>query len=144
MKMKVKSQADLKRRALAQGALAEFSGGKFNTGMERMQMERFEPPPPPPPPAPPPPAPEPAPPPVVLAIEPEPSPAVTEQITVTLDMAPVAEAVNRGNERLTEVITESLKQLVVPTNTSQPNKWVFIIKRDTRGFIESVEASPAL
>lgn len=139
MKLKVKSQADLKRRALAQGAQAEFGGGKFNTGMERLQMERpFEPPPVP--------APPPPPPPVVLASEPTPAPAtaVTEQITVTLDMAPVAEAVNRGHERLTEVITESLKQLVVPTNTSQPNKWVFIIKRDTRGFIESVEASPAL
>lgn len=134
MKLKVKSQADLKRVALASGAELDYRGSKFNTTHERAQVAA-------------PAAPEPK----AEAAAPAAKPtatessaaAVTEQIHVNLDMAPVAEAVAKSNERLTEVITESLRQLSVPTSSSQPNKWVFIIKRDTRGFIESVEASPS-
>lgn len=130
MKLKVKSQADLKRVALASGAEVDYHGAKFNTTREKVPTAK----------------PEPATV-EVAAVAPTPAPApapaaVTEQINVNLDMAPVAAAVTKGNERLTEVITESLKQLSVPTNSAQPNKWVFIIKRDTRGFIESVEATP--
>lgn len=130
MKLKVKSQADLKRVALASGAELEYRGSKFNTVHERVQVAA-------------PAAPEPE---AQTAAEPVAAapvaPSVTEQISVNLDMAPVAEAVAKSNERLTEVISESLRQLSVPTVSSQPNKWVFIIKRDSRGFIESVEASP--
>ena len=134
MKLKVKSQADLKRVALASGAELDYRGSKFNTTHERAQVAA-------------PPAPEPAPevaaPPAPPAAVAPATSSVTEQISVNLDMAPVAEAVAKSNERLTEVITESLRQLSVPTVSSHPNKWVFIIKRDSRGFIESVEASPS-
>lgn len=132
MKRTVKSSADLKRLALATGAAVEHSGGKFNTTMDRAQVAKPEPIHQPPPP-------EQKPDPV-----PAPAPSVTEQIQVSLDMQPVAEAVNQGNERVAEVIKESLKQLSVSTKSAQPNKWLFTIKRDVRGFIESVEATPVL
>ncbi len=133
MKRKVKSAADLKRLALQTGAAVEMGSARFNTSMERARPEPTTPPTPPvvvvapvesPPPA------------------PAPVPQVTEQIQVNLDMAPVADAVNKGNERITEVITESLKQLHVPASGQKPCSWIFTIKRDTRGFIESVEANP--
>lgn len=133
MMRKVKSASDLKRLALQTGASVEMAGGRFNTGMERARPELTTPPPPPVVAAPPVEVPPPA---------PVPAPQVTEQIQVNLDMAPVADAVNRGNERITEVITESLKQLHVPASGQKPCSWVFTIKRDTRGFIESVEANP--
>lgn len=132
MMRKVKSAADLKRLALQTGAAVEMGAARFNTSMERARPEPTTPPPPVAVAAPvelPPPAPAPA-------------PQVTEQIQVNLDMTPVADAVNRGNERITEVITESLKQLHVQASGQKPCSWIFKIKRDTRGFIESVEANP--
>lgn len=135
MKLKVKSQADLKRIALASGAELEYQGSKFNTTRERVQMAR----------------PEPAPGPEIKVVEPpKPEPksepaSVQESFTINLDMEPVAQAVSRSNDKIGELLAESLKSLTVqPTNSSQPNKWLFIIKRDARGFIESVEATPKL
>lgn len=137
MKRKVKSASDLKRLALQTGASVEHAGGKFNTSMERAQVTRPAPPPAPVVAAPQPPAPEPNP-------APLPAPAShTEHVAVNLDMQPVADAMARSNERVADVIKESLKQLSVPTKTSPPTSWLFTIKRDTRGFIESVKADPA-
>ena len=134
MKRKVKSASDLKRLALQTGASVEMGGGRFNTSMERARPEPTTPPL--------------SPVVVVAPVEaPPPGPAPqpvshTEQVQVNLDMGPVADAVNKGNERITEVITQSLKQLHVPAQGQKPCRWIFTIKRDTRGFIESVEAEP--
>lgn len=132
MKRNVKSASDLQRLALQQGASVEIGNRRFNSDMERVAAIK-------PPPAPEPPAPVVPPP----ALPPE--PVVTqhsEHVQINMDMLPVAQAVERGNERVAEVIKESLRQVSVPTNSSLPTSWLFTIKRDTRGFIESVEASP--
>lgn len=141
---KVKSLAELKRMALAKGAALEVDGDRFNTTEERVHAKQPEPPkvelPPEPPPA------EPVPvftpyagvtPQVVFDRQP-----VTEQITVHLDMGPVAQAIEGNNERLVEVLAEGIRQLPVAPQQAKPHSWVFKIKRDTRGFIESVEANP--
>lgn len=133
MKRIVKSQAELKRLALAQGAVAEFSGGKFNTTMERVQAKM--PPPPPPPKA------EPAPAPVEPKKE-EAAVGVQESFSINLDMEPVANAIDSGNEKVCKAIVDAVKEIHVPAAQTQPCSWIFKIKRDTRGFIESVEATP--
>lgn len=135
MKRTVKSASDLRRLALQQGAEVTVAGGRFNSSMERAPVERQMPPPPPPPVAPEP------------ALAPATPPATvlqqhTEQVQVNLDMQPVADAVDRGNERVAAVIEERLRSLSVPTKSSSPTSWFFKINRDTRGFIESVEATP--
>lgn len=134
MKRTVKSASDLKRLALQQGAAVEIGDRRFNSDMERVAATKPLPPPPP--------APKPE-----IKPEPKPEPRLdpivhTEQVQVNMDMLPVAQAVERGNERVAEVIKESLRQASVQTNSSQPTSWLFTIKRDTRGFIESVEANP--
>lgn len=141
---KVKSLADLKRMALAKGASLEVGNDHFNTTQERVhaRMQPVEPEPKPEPP----PKPEPAP----IQVEPYAGVApqvvfdrqpVTEQITVHLDMGPVAQAIEGNNERLVEVLAEGIRQLPVAPQQTKPHSWVFKIKRDTRGFIESVEAN---
>lgn len=145
---KIKSQADLKRLALSSGARVEIGGKKFNTSMERVQQlarEEDEPQAEPEVVA----APvveEPKPEPVeVKPADPAPAPPaqpVEENIEIRLDMEPVAQAIQSGNERVVEAIKDSLRQLSVPTKSVEPTSWLFTIRRDTRGFIESVEATP--
>lgn len=132
MKLKVKSQADLKRIALASGAELEYQGGKFNTTRERVQMAR----------------PEPASEPEIKVVElPNPEPraepaSVQESFTINLDMEPVANAIDSGNEKVCKAIAEAVKEIHVPATQASPCSWIFTVKRDTRGFIQSVEASP--
>lgn len=140
---KVKSLAELKRMALAKGAALEVDGDRYNTTQERVHARQAAPeetaqvetPPPPP-------APVRIPyegvtPQVVFDRQP-----VTEQINVHLDMGPLAQAIGANHERLGEVLAESIRQLPVSPQQTQPHSWVFKIRRDTRGFIESVEANP--
>ena len=140
---KVKSLAELKRMALARGAALEVDGDHFNTTQDRMHARAAEPDPSDSPQA------EPAPlevapayagaaPQVVFDRQP-----VTEQINIHLDMGPLAHAMDANHERLGEVLAESIRQLPVSPQQAKPHSWVFKIKRDTRGFIESVEANPA-
>ena len=146
---KIKSQADLKRFALASGAQVEINGGKFNTTMERVAKrepkveEPKEPeaplvvePPPPPPPAPP----------VVLNEQPAPAACtqVEEVVHIHLDMDPVAQAIEAGNEKVVHAIVGQLRELQVPASPATPKSWTFVVKRDVRGFIESVDATPRL
>lgn len=144
---KVKSIADLKRMALAKGASLEVGTDRFNTTMERVQKS----------------APEPEVEPTPAPIEAPPAPApvseqrviqpinVQESFSINLDMEPVANAIDAGNERICESITKALKEIQVPVQVvEQPGKapqqcsWLFTVNRDTRGFIQSVEAKPKL
>ena len=138
---RVKSQADLKRLALAAGAQVELGRTKFNTTMDK--VTRVEPEPAPPPPELPPPAPAPLP---VVLNEPEPpiASSVQETIQIHLDMEPVACAIETGNEKVVQAITDRLRELQVPASATVPKSWTFTIKRDVRGFIESVDATPRL
>lgn len=131
MKRTVKSASDLKRLALATGASLEHSGGKFNTTMDRAAATKPEP------------KEEPKPAPVVVP------PAHQDSFVINLDMEPLASAIDAGNERICESITKTLKEIQVPgqveqTGKAQPCSWVFTVNRDTRGFIQSVEAKPKL
>ena len=136
---RVKSQADLKRLALTAGAQVELGGSKFNTTMDKVARREPEPEPAPPPP------PEPVVPPVVLN---EPAPPIAsptqETIQIHLDMEPVASAIETGNERVVQAITDRLRELQVPASAASPKLWTFTIRRDVRGFIESVDATPQL
>lgn len=132
MKRTVKSASDLKRLALATGASVEHSGNKFNTTMERAQVLR---PAPPPPVAPPPPAP-------VVEPKKDRPVSVQESFAINLDMEPVASAIDSGNEKVCKAIAAAVKEIHVPAQQASPCSWIFTVKRDTRGFIESVEASP--
>lgn len=133
MKRKVKSASDLKRLALQTGASVEMGDGRFNTSMERARPEPTTPPPPPVV--------------VVAPIEappPAPAPAqrVDEQVHLNIDMLPVATAISDGNRQVVDQIQKSLKTIEVKATDGKPCSWIFSIKRDTRGFIESVEAQP--
>lgn len=146
---RVKSLDDLKRVALSRGAVLELDGQRFNTTGDRAYAKRQVEPPPEPEPKPPEPEPqrtvaEPQAysgvvPDVVFDRQP-----VTEQIAVHLDMAPVAKAIEGNNERPIEVLAEGMRQLPVQPTQERPHSWVFKIKRDTRGFIESVQAEPII
>lgn len=139
---KIKSQADLKRLALASGASVEVGGNKFNTTMERVkQFVREEP------------EPEvaqptveetPAPAPVEVAPVVEQQAPIEESIVIHLDMDSVAQAIESGNERVVQTIADRLRELHVPASPAAPNSWKFTIRRDVRGFIESVDATPQL
>lgn len=144
---RVKSLDDLKRVALSRGAVLELDGQRFNTTGDRSYAKRKV---------------EKEPEPEQKKPEPEPQRTVaepqaysgvvpdvvfdrqpvTEQIAVHLDMAPVAKAIEGNNERLIEVLAEGMRQLPVQPTQEKPHSWVFKIKRDTRGFIESVQADP--
>ena len=149
---KVKSLADLKRMALAKGAALEVAGDRFNTTQERLHARKEEPPAPEPEEVKEEPAPQPAAQPVA---QPAPAPytgpmpevvfdrqPVTEQINVHLDMEPLAKAIDSNNERLGELLAESIRQLPVAPQQTKPHSWVFTVKRNVRGFIDSVEATP--
>lgn len=140
---RVKSQADLKRLALASGALVEVNGGKFNTTMDRVNKREF-------------PEPEPKPEvkePGVAKVEPQAAPepqqapqesSVEEIVHIHLDMDPVARAIESSNEKVVQAVADRLRdlQVQVPPSPSAPKSWTFSIKRDVRGFIESVDATP--
>lgn len=144
---RVKSIEDLQRVALSRGATVELDGQRFNTTEDRVSLRRApdaDPIADPVAPAPEPAhtAPEPKQhigvvPDVVLDRQP-----VTEQIAIHLDMAPVAKAIESNNDRLVEVLAEGMRQLPVVPTQENPHSWVFTVKRDTRGFIESVQADP--
>lgn len=137
---KVQSLAELKRLALSRGAQVELGGSKFNTTMEVVRQASAEIPPSPPPPPPPPlPPPEPE-----LTPEPAPPPVAEETIHIHLDMDPVAQAIESGNERVVQAIADRMRELQVPASGTTPKSWTFKIKRDVRGFIESVDATPRL
>jgi hypothetical protein len=133
---RVKSQADLKRLALAAGAQVELGASKFNTTMDKVSRREPEPAPEPAPEQPAPQAAEPAPadPPTVVATQ--------ETIQIHLDMDPVAQAIESGNEKVVEAIAERLRELRISAPAVSPKSWTFTIKRDVRGFIESVQATP--
>lgn len=144
---RVKSLDELKRVALSRGAVLELDGQRFNTTGDRSYAKRQAEKEPEPEPK----TPEPEPqrtvaepqhysgvvPDVVFDRQP-----VTEEIAIHLDMAPVAKAIEGNNERLIEVLAEGMRQLPVQPSQEKPHSWVFKIKRDTRGFIESVQADP--
>lgn len=143
---KVKSLSDLKRMALAKGATLEVGGDRFNTTMERVSARQAEPekvieasPPAEVVPAP------------TKAVEPhviQPV-SVQESFAISLDMVPVADAIDAGNQRICESITKALKEIQVPAQAvdatgQHPCSWVFTVNRDTRGFIQSIDAKPTL
>lgn len=135
MKRKFKSAAELNRVALQTGAAVELGGRRFNTGMERAQPEPTTPPPPP----------------VSVAAPvdvappaPAPEQRIDEQVHLNIDMSPVATAISDGNRQVMDQIQKSLKTIEVKAPEGKPCSWIFSIKRDTRGFIESVEAQPKL
>jgi hypothetical protein len=138
---RVKSQADLKRLALAAGAQVELGASKFNTTMDKVSRREPEPAPAPAEPAPEQPTPqaaEPAP------ADPPPVVATQETIQIHLDMDPVAQAIESGNEKVVQAIAERLRELRISAPAASPKSWTFTIKRDVRGFIESVDAAPRL
>jgi hypothetical protein len=135
---RVKSQADLKRLALAAGAQVELGASKFNTTMDKVSRREPEPAPEPAPEQPTPQAAEPAP------ADPSPVVATQETIQIHLDMDPVAQAIESGNEKVVQAIAERLRELRVSAPAASPKSWTFTIKRDVRGFIESVDAAPRL
>ena len=130
MKRQVKSQEDLRRLALASGASVDIAGSKFNTDMVRAQPSAA-------------PVKKPA---DKSAEEPlkaeQKQTTVTEVVNVTLDTEPLAAAMDKGTERMAEVLGAVIKQLPIPANNSSPLSWTFKINRDTRGFIDTVEATP--
>lgn len=128
MKKQVKSLADLKRTALARGATVDLNGGRFNTTEEKLQPARAPTTPPAPPPAPP--------------LPTAPSAEPRDAIAIHLDMEPVAKAMEVSHDRMGQVVGEALRRLPKETPTQPPKAWVFTIHRDTRGYIESVEANP--
>lgn len=145
---KIKSLDDLKRMALARGASLEVDGSHFNTTGERVHHSRepklepkLEPIVEAPKPA------EVKDPPEQRIIQPV---SVQESFSINLDMAPVATAIDAGNERICESITKALKEIQVPIQIvgSQEQQtqcsWTFTVNRDTRGFIQTVEAKPKL
>lgn len=83
--------------------------------------------------------PEPEPEPIIETPVPVPPPVV-EQITVPVPPAP-APVINTAVPVSGTPLEDLLKSMLLTNMNKHPTKWVFTIKRNASGFIESIEAN---
>lgn len=87
--------------------------------------------------------PEPEPEPIIEAPAPVPAPPpppVVEQVTVSVPPAP-APVINTAVPVYGTPLEDLLKSMLLTNMNKHPTKWVFTIKRNASGFIESIEAN---
>lgn len=133
--MKPLSKDAVKRLALAHGAKLEIDGSRVNAA--RLQVVTKAPPKPEPAAyMPPEPKPEP-----VRTIEPTPDPAVREALASIDNYAASQFLINESNTRLLESVKAMLDQQRQPESEKRPVQWVFKVKRDAHGLMETITAT---
>ena len=136
MKKQIKSLSELKNSALSRGASLDIGGEKFNSNHDKVAVARR--------------LPEPV---AQVKVEIPVAPVAPESresresqaaTPVNVDMAPVAKAIEDSQGKMGQLIADALKNIPSAPQVSgaTPTSWVFKINRDTRGYIETVEATP--
>lgn len=69
-----------------------------------------------------------------------PAPPVVEQVVVPVPPAP-SPVINTGVPVSSTPLEDLLKSMLLTNMNKHPTKWVFTIKRNASGFIESIEAN---
>lgn len=132
--MKPLSKEAIKRLALANGAKLELDGQRVNTA--RALVATTPPAPKAPDTAYMPPEPKPAP---VQTIEAKPDPAVREAVASIENFAASQFLLN---EQLINTVKDMLSKQATPAPTEKrPNQWVFKVKRDSHGLLETITAT---
>jgi hypothetical protein len=132
--MKPLSQEAVKRLALSHGARLEIDGGKVNSA--RLQVVTKSAPKPAP--AYMPPEPKPAP---VQTIEAQPDPAVREAVLSIDNYAASQFLLNEANAQLMNTVKEMLQKTSAQVPDKRPTQWLFKVKRDAQGLMETITAT---
>lgn len=135
--MKPMTADQVKRLALAHGGKAEIDGKAINAA--RLQVATRSPAPaekaaymPPEPKAP-----------AVQTIEAKPDPAVREAVQSIDQYAASQFLLNESNIQLMQTVKEMLQQVTAAKPDARPTKWVFRVKRDAQGLMETITATAA-
>jgi hypothetical protein len=134
--MKMMTADQVKRLALAHGGKAQIDGRAINAA--RLQIGNV----PaakqgPPKPAYMPPEPKP---PMVQTIEAKPDPAVREAVQSIDQYAASQFLLNESNAQLMQTVKAMLQQVSAAKPEARPTQWVFKIKRDAQGLMETITA----
>jgi len=133
--MKLMTADQVKRMALAHGGKAEIDGKAINAA--RLQVATKAPQPQAKP-AYMPPEPKPVP---VQTIESKPDPAVREAVQSIDQYAASQFLLNESNIQLMQTVKEMLSQVSAAKPDARPTKWVFRVKRDAQGLMETITAT---
>ena len=132
--MKAMTAEAVKRLALAHGGSVQLDGRQVNAA--RLQVAGR--PQPKPEPAYMPPEPKPAAP---QTIENKPDPAIREAVLSIDQYAASQFLLNESNMQLMETVKEMLKQVAAQEPEKRPTQWVFKVKRDAQGLMETITAT---
>ena len=132
--MKPLSPEAVKRLALQHGGKLEINGQKVNSA--RVQVATAAPKPKPAAPAYMPPAPAPA---QVQTIEAKPDPAVREAVDSIERFAASQFLINESNAQFAQAVKEMLQKTPVQ-DAPRPKEWIFRVKRDAHGLMETITA----
>lgn len=132
--MKPMSAEAVKRLALANGGKLHLDGRAINSA--RMQVAGK--PQPKPEPAYMPVDPKPAPP---QTIENKPDPALREAVLSIDQYAASQFLLNESNMQLMETVKQMLSQVAAQAPEKRPTQWVFKVKRDAQGLMETITAT---
>lgn len=132
--MKPLSQEAVKRLALSHGARLEIDGGKVNSARLQVVTKHT-------------PAQTPAYMPVepktapVQTIEAKPDPAVREAVLSIDNYAASQFLLNEANAQLMNTVKEMLQKSSAQAPEKRPTQWVFKVKRDAQGLMETITAT---
>ena len=137
--MKPMTADQVKRLALAHGGKAEIDGKAINAA--RLQIGLV-------PQAKPPADPvaymrKETPAPATQTIESKPDPAVREAVQSIDQYAASQFLLNESNIQLMQTVKEMLQQVTAAKPDARPTKWVFRVKRDAQGLMETITATAA-
>lgn len=124
MKKRVASLEALQRAALTKGASVDFKGAQFNTTHERLQVLAKTPPVP-----------------QQKPKAPQPEPA--KPMAMSVDVTPIAHAIERNNQMLTKEVAGAILQAATQAKPA-PVGWTLKVNRNQWGQIETITATPNL
>ncbi len=139
--MRAKSIESLKRMALSQGAVIETDGRRLNAARS---VVKAAPKPKPEPVVEEPMAymPEATPAPVPATVEPDPS-GIAETVSAIDRYASATFLLSENTANLMDGVRQVLEKVSQPKpDQPRPIKWVFTVKRDMRGLMERIDATP--
>ncbi len=77
----------------------------------------------------------------VQTMEPKPDPALREAVLSIDQFAASQFLLNESNMKLMETVKEMLKQVAAQEPEKRPTQWVFKVKRDAQGLMETITAT---
>jgi hypothetical protein len=136
--MKPLSQEAVKRLALSHGAKLEINGSRVNSARLQVVTKATPKQPVPAPAAYMPPEPKEAP---TQIIEAKPDPAVREAVLSIDNYAASQFLLNESNVQLMNTVKDLLQKSGAPSSEKRPTQWVFKVKRDAHGLMETITAT---